>query len=122
MQYARENTTKTMEMFLELETICGELRKKKQQLNSALSMADKKKTDIEHYIEFYPLSASKGYKASKMLKDCLEERRKIKDELDLINNILRMNIDTIGNGKGHDSLTKAKDKQYSPRVLTELFN
>lgn len=122
MQNTNEDTSKSMEMFLELETICIELRKRKQHLNSELSIVDKKRTDIEHYIEFYSLSASKGYKASKMLKECLEERRKIKNEMALIDNTLRMNIAVIGNGKGRNMLEKTKDKQYRPRVLEELFD
>lgn len=121
MQEAKEKNYKSTELFIELENVTFELRKQKQKLTSDLSIADKKKSDIEHYIEFYSLSASQGYKASKMLKDCLEERRQIKNELEVIENILRMNIGFIGKGKGEDVLENIKDKQYKPRVLKELF-
>lgn len=122
MQDAKEKNYRSTELFMELESISTELRKQKQKLTSDLSIADKKKTDIEHYIEFCSLSASQGYKASKMLKDCLEERRQIKNELEVIENILRMNIGFIGKGKGEKVLESTKVKQYKPRVLKELFN
>ena len=57
-----------------------------------------------------------------MLKECLEERRKIKNEMELVDNTLRMNISIVGNGNGRNMLEKTKDKQYRPRVLKELFD
>lgn len=120
-----ENTNEEFEStqaFVALETICKNLKKRRDYLNSELSIADKKITDIEHYIEFYNLSASQGYKAAKLLKDCLEERRNIKNELGQIVSISGMNIGFIGNGNMQKSLDKINNKQYVPRVLTELFN
>lgn len=110
------------ELFQNLETICKNLQKRRKCLNSALSLVDKKKTDIEHYIEFNNLSASQGYKAAKLLKDCLEERRRIKNELEQIGNVSRMSIGFIGNGNMRNVLKRTNGKQYTPRVLTELFD
>lgn len=120
-----ENTNEefqSTQIFADLNTACKNLNKRKKQLNSALSLADKKKTDIEHYIEFNNLSASQGYKAAKMLKDCLEERRSIKNELEQINNVWKMNIGFIGNGNMQRVLKQADNKRYVPRALTELFD
>ena len=122
MQNTDEKIISSQEVLSNLEDICIELKKRKHMLNLELSTADKKKTDIEHYIEFYQLSASQGYKVAKMLKDCLEERRNIKNELQIIDNALGMSIGYIANGKGHDLLVKKTDKQYQPRILKELFN
>lgn len=105
----------------ELESIGEKIRKHRHELVAELSNVDKEITDIEHYIEFYSLSASRGYKTSKMLKDCLQRRREIKDEIELINRISVMSVGHIANGKGRNDLEKIKHKQYTPRVLSELF-
>lgn len=94
---------------------------RRKELYSELSRMDKEIADIYHYIEFYPLSASKGYKMAKMLKDCLVQRRAVKDEIELLNRISVMSVGHVGNGKGRDDLDKLTDKQYTPRILTELF-
>lgn len=110
------------QMFCILEETCRNLKSRKEYLNSALSIADKKKSDIEHYIEFNNLSASQGYKLSKMMKDCLIERRSIKNEIEQIDQVLRMNVGFVGKGKIQSVLERTQDKQYHPRVLKELFN
>ena len=111
----------TDELFGDLEKITQELKSRKVYLNSELSKVDREISDIKHYIEFYPLNACQGYKAAKMMKDCLIRRRATKDEMEVINRILIMNVGFIGNGKGRNTLSKAKDKQYTPRILKELF-
>lgn len=109
------------EIFEDLEKLTHEARLRKLELNSALSKIDREKSDILHYIEFYPLNACQGYKMAKMLKDCLIERRKVKNEAEELDRISRMNVGFIGNGKGKAALAKVKEKQYRPRVLRELF-
>lgn len=105
----------------ELESTGRKIRERRHELVTELSNVDKEITDIEHYIEFYSLSASRGYKVSKMLKDCFQRRREIKDEIEMLNRISVMNVGHIANGKGRDDLEKIKHKQYTPRVLSELF-
>lgn len=112
---------KIIEMFDDLEKVAQEMKNRRVYLNSELSKVDKEITDVEHYIEFYPLSACQGYKASKMMKDCLVRRRAIKDEMEAINRISIMNVGFIGNGRGRKSLLKMQDRQYTPRILKELF-
>ena len=121
MMQETQEKYKSVEIFKNLETVSKELKERKQQLTAALSLADRKRTDIEHYIEFYPLSASQGYKAAKMLKDCLEERRNIKNELEIIEDVLRMSIGFIGKGKGSVTIQSVENKKYTPRVIKELF-
>ena len=104
------------EIFADLEKLTQEVKLRKLELNSALSKIDKEISDIRHYIEFYPLNACQGYKMAKMLKDCLVERRAVKDEAETLDRISRMNVGYIGNGKGKAALAKVKDKRYRPRV------
>ena len=119
-----ENTNdefQVMQAFIDLEIICKKLEKRRKYLESEQSIADKKITDIEHYIEFNNLSASQGYKAYKLLKRCLEERRNIKNELGQLASVSKMNIGFAGSGNMQKSLERINNKQYTPRVLTELF-
>lgn len=109
-------------IFDDLEKLSIDIKKRGSELSSELSKVDKEITDIQHYIEFYPLSASNGYKMAKMLKDCFVKRRKIKDELEMLNRISSMNIGFIGSGKGRDAINKLFDKHYKPRILKELFS
>lgn len=109
------------ELFDKIENLAIEARDRRRALNSELSRVDKEITDIEHYIEFYSFSASRGYELSKMLKDRLDRRREIKNEMELLNDISCMQMGYIANGKGRKKLEKRADKQYIPRVLKELF-
>lgn len=110
------------EIYDKLEVLGADIRARKRELNTELSKADKELTDIRHYIEFYPLSASKGYQMAKLMKDCLIKRREIKNEIEMLERIQVMSVGHIGNGKGRDDLDKLADKHYQPRVLKELFN
>ena len=108
-------------IYAELEKIGSEMRGQRQKLRSELSRVDKEITDIEHYLEFYALSASQGYKIAKMLKDRFVRRREIKNDLETIDRISVMSVGHIANGKGRSDLSKMSDRHYSPRVLVELF-
>lgn len=110
------------EIYEKLESLGEDIRERKKQLGAELSKVDKEITDIKHYIEFYPLSASKGYQMAKLLKDCLIKRREIKNEIEILEKIQVMNVGHIGNGKGRDDLHKLSEKHYHPRVLKGLFN
>lgn len=109
------------EIYDKLEVLSKEIKDRKRELNSELSKIDKEISDIRHYIEFYPLSASNGYKMAKMLKDHLIKRREIKNELDVLGRIQMMSVGKVGNGKGREIIDKILDKHYTPRVLSELF-
>lgn len=104
-------------------------------LHNRLSVADQKRSDIEHFIELNTnLNASQGYKAYKLLKEVLEERREVKNQieelrptLDFINGthltdtkkktILYSNIEK----KYSINSNSAENKKYNVRVLTDVF-
>lgn len=86
------------------------------------SKYDRQKTDIEHYIEFNvgKLNARDGYKAYKLLQDVLLERRKVKDEIQMINVVRdRMAVEDIANIE--DKVKELESRTYEPRELTYLF-
>ena len=86
------------------------------------SKYDRQKTDIEHYIEFNAgkLNACDGYKAYKLLQDVLLERRKVKDEISMINVVRdRMAAEDIANIEG--KVKELEARTYEPRELAYLF-
>ena len=93
-----------------------------QELVEKESKYDREKTDIEHYIEFNAgkLNACDGYKAYKLLQDVLLERRKIKNEIQIINVVRdRMAAEDIANIE--KKVEELESRTYEPRELTHLF-
>lgn len=90
-------------------------------LSERLSMVDLEICDIQHYIEFFSLDAAKGYKAYRMLKTRLQQRRGIKDEMAKVNILLSGNPVDYSSGKIEKQLIGYERCSYKPRVLTELF-
>ena len=58
-----------------IEDFFVNLNKFKTETNQQLSRADKKRTDMEHFIEFNDLNAAEGYKTYKILQKILQKRR-----------------------------------------------
>lgn len=86
------------------------------------SEVDKEISDIMHFIEFYNFSASDGYKLCKALKDLRLRRRKIKNELELINIVNTQSLSNVASGQTNKAIDNLNDKKYTPRVLQELFD
>lgn len=78
--------------------------------SSRLSEVDKEISDIYHYIEFSNLDAYRGWKAYKLLKDKLKERREIKDDYEAAIRI-RKSIKAKVKQINHEKATK----KYTPR-------
>lgn len=105
-----------------LSEAVAKLNVRHQELVDQESKYDCQKTDIEHYIEFNAgkLNACDGYKAYKLLQDTLLERRKIKDELQIIQVVRdRMNVEDIANVE--QKIKELEARTYKPRELTYLF-
>ena len=99
--------------------IFREADRNREFLINRLRMIDCEISDIEHYTEFSEgLNVYQGWLAYKLLKKRLEERRIIKDELNMLNNA----EETIGClEKAVKQIDGMNNRQYSPRVLRELF-
>lgn len=105
-----------------LSEAVAKLNVRHQELVDQESKYDCQKTDIEHYIEFNAgkLNACDGYKAYKLLQDTLLARRKIKDELQIIQVVRdRMNAEDIANVEV--KIKELEARTYKPRELTYLF-
>lgn len=88
-----------------------------------LSKYDRQKSDVEHYIELNTnkLNACDGYKAYKLLQDVLLKRRKIKDELQII----QVALDRIASpdelAQIDSKIKELETRQYTPREFKHLF-
>lgn len=88
-----------------------------------LSKYDRQRSDIEHYIEFNSgkLNACDGYKAYKMLQDVLIERRKIKDELSMIQVVRDKMAFPEDIANINEKVQELESRRYVPRELPHLF-
>jgi hypothetical protein len=93
------------------------------ELSDELSKFDRQITDIEHYIEFNAgkFNACEGYKAYKLLQDVLVKRRKVKDELQILQVVKdKMAFpDDIENIQ--ERVKELEERKYEPRELKYLF-
>lgn len=92
-------------------------------LSDELSKYDRQRSDVEHYIEFNAgkLNACDGYKAYKLLQDVLVQRRKVKDELEILQVVkdkmaLPDDITAI-----NTRVQELASRQYEPREFKWLF-
>lgn len=95
-----------------------------QELSKQLSYTDKIITDLQHEIELGRFDVVRGYKKLKQLQDTLIERRKIKNEHELIQPLIAYinSIETKIN-ELHETITyreeRIVDRKYRPRVLKD---
>lgn len=101
--------------------ILSNMRGNKAYLINMLSNVDKEISDILHYIENYTFSACEGYKLAKALKVAREKRRKIKDQIEIIRYIDESTGVSIANGFLNKNIRDMNEREYTPRVLKELF-
>lgn len=94
------------------------------ELSDELSKYDRQVTDVEHYIEFNlgKLNARDGWKAYKLLQDVLVARRKVKDELQILQVVkdkmaLPDDIENI-----HTRVQELESRRYEPREFKYLFD
>ena len=107
--------------FESVADIFNECSKEGNKIAQNKSDIDLKITDLEHYIEFTSLNARDGYKAYKMLKDLLRERRRLKLKAQMINSINRnrSSLEQINNILS--SFHEISNYKYKPRILHSLF-
>jgi len=107
-----------------IEDVLGFIREvddRTDQLILERSHIDKKLTDLQHYIEFNNLDAYRGYLAYKKMNGVLQERRKVKDELYVMQAIKKYVPDYTDFAGVLRAISDMDKRQYSPRVLSELF-
>lgn len=107
--------------FVDVLNIIADLKSKKNgcltKLNSELSRVNEEILDIEHFIEFSKLNVPNAYNAYKMLRDTLNERRRIKDAITAATELYN-NCDVDKLAESRDTLN---NRHYNPRRLPGLF-
>lgn len=106
----------------DMSNIANEAINRKRKLCQELSLVDKELCDILHYIEFCNLNAAQGYKAYKMVKERRILRRKIKDEISILDSILDQKVSQTAKDTIQKTAEKMDKRTYEPRVLRELFD
>lgn len=92
------------------------------ELSQDLSNVDLQVTDIEHCIEFSKFNACDGYRLAKRMQDTLLARRKVKDEMHVMQ-LIRNHIPERQKFAGVlEAIDKMDERKYTPRVLTDLFD
>lgn len=120
-QYAYVDTDALINSIKELSGKFSMLQGNKEWLLEQESNLDKQISDVLHWIEFNTFSACEGYKLCKALKNLRLQRRKIKNELELINIINMHTCNHIAKGNTSRAIDGLNSKQYEPRVLSDLF-
>lgn len=90
-------------------------------LTEMQSELDKEIVDLHHYIELHDMNAYQGWVCFKALQIRLRKRRNIKDEIFMIQQLNLCNIDRKAVGDAVKSVAGLNNRQYTPRVLTDLF-
>lgn len=94
---------------------------RQQELNSKLSDVDKEIVDVEHYIEFGKFNAYQGWMCFKMLQNRLRQRRKYKNEMQVLNLIKQCHFDKTAISALSQTISDIQNKCYTPRAFPELF-
>lgn len=120
-QYTPVNMDNIKELICTLSDQFKTMQGNKDWLIEMESKVDQEISDILHYIEFYSFNACDGYKLAKELKTLRLKRRDIKNQLEAINIINNHTCDMLANGKTNKALCGIENKQYTPRILKEMF-
>lgn len=101
---------KTLELLGDLEAVVTEMHLHIKELRTRQVDVDLMRTDIEHQLENNEVTATNAYNLAKSFHLLSKERRVIKDEIEIMQNIL----DSVNNGFGHISHYKnTKEKEYN---------
>lgn len=85
--------------------------------------------DIEHFIELNKLNGADGWKIQNRLREVLNSRRKLKDELEYLESISTHTKQCLKKDNAltpialaiRDKKQKLNNRAYTPRVLLDLF-
>lgn len=94
---------------------------RKDELIEKLSSVDKEISDVNHYIEFGNYNACQGYLCFKMLQTLLRQRRKYKNEIQVLQMIKDCTFDQDSVTRLSEKISDVKNKCYTPRAFPELF-
>ena len=110
-----EDLLKTMLVFFQ------DIDKRLEKLSKELSITDTKQQELLHYIENHNLNAVESCKIIKLLKTVREERREIKNEINVVQSLKDTFVDKYKNKfiekdliKALKNLKELSEKQNNP--------
>lgn len=121
LEIYNSNAQEWEEGLKKVESFVVNADERRKELTEKLSNVDKEISDIQHYIEFNRLNAYQGWVVMSMLKNRLQQRREYKDELFLLSRIHKCSLSKKEIEEAREASAQNKNRQYTPRVLTELF-
>lgn len=105
-----------------------DIDKRLKELSNEQSIADMKQDEILHYIENHKLSASQSCKLVKQLKKVRNERRLIKNEIDIIRSLKDTFVDKYKNKfiekdiiQALKNLKQLENKQNNPKYTYQFL-
>lgn len=110
-----------VDKIVNLNGLSEDAESKKKELKIQLRDLEDEQQDLLHYIEFANFNAVQGWKIAHDLKICRNKRRKIKNELEVIQFILNHEIDSFAYGKIMEKIATIDQKIYCPRIRKDLF-
>lgn len=106
-----------LDKILQINGLIDEAIKRKKELLVELSEIDKSTSDILHCMELTSLNACMGYKIYKKGGEVQRERRKIKNELELVTYIINCQENNPLYKEVFQLINHIKKRKYSPKVL-----
>lgn len=116
-----DNINDWLDKINQLREILSGSDTRQTELNEKLSGIDKEIVDIEHYIEFGKFNAYQGWMCFKMLQNLLKQRRKIKNEQQVLGLIKQCKINGDSIAALANTISDIQNKCYTPRAFPELF-
>jgi len=96
---------------------------RERELRIKLSTADKLISDTMHFVEFSsPLNVCRGFKTYRLLRQLLQRRRAIKNEIEKANSFLSYTSSDFASGKMEKLINTMEGRSYQPRVMDRLFD
>lgn len=102
------------------DDILQEAQKRKDELNNILSNTDKELSNELHKIELEKSkNACDGFKVYKKIKAILENRRRTKDELLIVSNVLRMDFRNLNREVINKAVLGLASRKFTMRVVDD---
>ena len=118
------------EMLAQVNSFIMDVPNRIEEVKKDLLVHRDKILDIQHFIELNKLNASDGWKVQNRLKEVLNSRRKLKDELEYLESISTHTKQCLKKDNAltpitlaiRDKKQKLSNRTYTPRVLLDLFD
>lgn len=115
-----DNILQWVEKFGICDDILKEAQKRKDELNKLMSNYDKAINNWLHEVELEKKkNACGGYLKYSDIKDIVDERRKVKDEWMIINNILRMDFRNLDREVVNKAVIGLANRKFTYRIVEE---